>query len=311
MLIIGSHALRIYDSSRSVKDIDIIGTRREIEKFIEKLDGSHTIEYKEHAALVRRDKKLIYELFYAENNNSFESYLMLEDAHDTYELKIAGLATLFSIKKSHIYFPTNLPKFEKHLKDYLLLLSMVGKDNLLGYTAKHQKFNEKIRGKRLRTPKLNKDSYKFFKESSGPVQYTFIHDELHDVMSHGDKPRYTLMQKENSTSAFCYESLWNEMSNQHKLEAVLEEAYVIALERHLIPKMYNENFETSFGNPMLAFKWALMRICTNLCSGFFREFAQLNYFHLVNTFNINYAKKFEEALAEGRIKPAKGKLVKS
>jgi len=41
-----------------------------------------------------------------------------------------------------------------------------------------------------------------------------------------------------------------------------------------------------------AFDWALMRICTTLCSGWFREFATVNYFKIRDRMDNNYIEKF-------------------
>ena len=50
-----------------------------------------------------------------------------------------------------------------------------------------------------------------------------------------------------------------------------------------------------------AFDWALMRICTNLCSGWFREFATNNYFIIKKLYNKNYVEKFLLAYENGNI----------
>lgn len=50
-----------------------------------------------------------------------------------------------------------------------------------------------------------------------------------------------------------------------------------------------------------AFDWAIMRICTNLCSGWFREFATDYYPAIMYLRNKNYVEKFLEAYESGKI----------
>jgi hypothetical protein len=45
-----------------------------------------------------------------------------------------------------------------------------------------------------------------------------------------------------------------------------------------------------------------MRICTNLCSGWFRKFATNNYYDIKKLANKNYVEKFLLSLQEEKIK---------
>src|SRR5205809_4637853 len=69
-------------------------------------------------------------------------------------------------------------------------------------------------------------------------------------------------------------SLFKEIDYQKQLNCIKEEAMVIALERYLIPKI-SKNQETSYS-------LALVRICTSLTKGWFRQFAIDNYPRLSN-----------------------------
>ncbi len=77
---------------------------------------------------------------------------------------------------------------------------------------------------------------------------------------------------------------------------MLEEAYVIALERKIIPTM--KGSPGPFWKPFDAFKWALMRICTTLCSGFFRQWAIDNYFLILNSYDPGFVDKFESNISK-------------
>ena len=62
-----------------------------------------------------------------------------------------------------------------------------------------------------------------------------------------------------------------------KIKCVAEEACVITIERYILPTLkgkINKNNQLDFRKGL---KWSLYRICTTLCSGWFREFAIWNY----------------------------------
>jgi len=75
-----------------------------------------------------------------------------------------------------------------------------------------------------------------------------------------------------------------------------EEATVIALERKIIPIIKGESVEDV--NLFNAYKWALMRICTNLTSGWFRDFAIDNYFEILNQWRPNYLEIFDKNIGK-------------
>ena len=107
-------------------------------------------------------------------------------------------------------------------------------------------------------------------------------------MAHGEKPMFTKMQKD-SNLVECSKELWDKFNSRQKMMCVLEEAYVIALERHMIPQIVDNLPGLSSHT---AFEWALKRICTTLCSGFFREYAIMNYQNIMSNYDYNYVDKF-------------------
>ena len=102
--------------------------------------------------------------------------------------------------------------------------------------------------------------------------------------------------------------MWEAMTRDQKIKCVLEEAYVIALERKVLPLMYGHtNVYTSSRD---AFRCALMRICTNLCSGWFREFATTNYVDIFAAHNPRYVEDFMEKVDRGMVQEASdGRLI--
>jgi hypothetical protein len=207
----------------------------------------------------------------------------------------ASPEVLFSLKKSHINFPI---KFNKHIEDYTLLYNHFnGIDYLDDLTKLNFKETEERLGK-LKTPSLNKSVKEFFGQSDGYVKSHFVHDDIHRVMAHYDKPLYEMMQVDKNL-AKCEKDMWNLFTFEDKCKCVLEEAYVIALERRIIPMIFGGGRGYTSEE---ALDWALMRICTTLCSGWFRNFATNNYYDIKKLSNKNYVEKFLTEYENGNIK---------
>jgi hypothetical protein len=103
----------------------------------------------------------------------------------------------------------------------------------------------------------------------------------------------------DESSAWCERDMWEKFTFEKKAKCVLEEAYVIALERKIIPML---NGCGQIISSKKAFDWAIMRICTTLCSGWFRQFATDNYIEIVKYYNPDYVKKFLKSETDGLIK---------
>ena len=304
MLVVGSKALNYHfpDLKREVKDIDIIGTKDDIKYLINTLSPEKIRETESITTLFNIQTPNEFfntknvEILNADNSEALSEYIKFDtqDGKLGSGLRFASPEVLLSLKKSHINFPI---KFEKHIKDYNFLLSKLKEDKLSKITKTNFKETEKRVGE-LRTPSLKKSTMNFFGQSDGYVKYFYIHDDIHRVMAHYDRPVYEDMQVDSS-SAWCEKDMWNKFSFEKKAKCVLEEAYVIALERRIIP-MLNGCGEVVSSKK--AFEWALMRICTTLCSGWFRQFATDNYVNILEYYNPNYVQKFLKAESEGLIK---------
>ena len=128
------------------------------------------------------------------------------------------------------------------------------------------------------------------------VPYVYDHDSIHRAVAVGDVPAYTLYLEDGEevkTSNKKFESLPIEF----RLRGVLEESYVLALERAIIPHESSTDW---------AFKMALSKVCTSITSGKFREFAWENYFSVMKMYNPDFVQKFKDALADGKILPYTG-----
>lgn len=178
------------------------------------------------------------------------------------------MEVLYALKMSHRYL-RNSPHFLKTMKDIQLMREW-------GVADKHQETGGihpalmdfyKLRMKETywyNHPNLKTNKDEFFKDI-----YEYDHDSIHVAVKHLEKPAYQYFKPENS-EVFCDKDLFNIASDKTKLYAVLEEAYVLALERSLIP-------HPGVKTPKQAFDMALMKVCTSITSGYFREWAWEHY----------------------------------
>ncbi len=309
MLLLGSKALFLNTNQEKERfyksDFDVLMSIKEFENFIS-FNKSHIISmipisgYKFSIVLTNSNKKFIYEVEIEYNLSSKwlienEKEISTKIFHDEFGncFNVASLEILYLTKKSHIYYPIH---YDKNIKDYLFLKSLVDfkkLNNYLNYyNLRHNEVKERFNRK---NPNLNTSNQEFFNRSMYIVGYIFEHDDIHEAIKHYERPVYEMMKKDFS-KAWCEKEMFAKLPHEYKIKCVQEEAYVIALERYIILKKGN------YKDPFLAYKDALQRICTTLCSGFFRDFAIDNYFEILNSYSVNFIYKFKESLLTGRIK---------
>jgi hypothetical protein len=129
-------------------------------------------------------------------------------------------------------------------------------------------------------PKLDVSKSAFF-DGDG-VPYVYDHDSIHEAValmsgaiaweggSSPNKPipAYTLYMKDGAAVLTSKEKFFA-VDEHVRLYGVYEESCVLALERSQIP------FPDA--SPRKSFEYALMKVCTSITSGWFREFAWENY----------------------------------
>jgi hypothetical protein len=185
------------------------------------------------------------------------------------------------IKRSHLWRDLS---FQKHITHY--------HKHLAKYRSMFTAFDERVLEKRIAYtmeaypqghPSLKKSVEDFFDDY---VEKKYNHDYLHELVAYHDKPLYTQLQR-NPSSAWCDKDLWDKLSSDDKIKCVAEEAQVIAIERFLVPSNWNYA-------PRHAYLKALDKVCTTLCSGWFRDFAIDNYpeiFNLCDTIKFDNIRK--------------------
>lgn len=318
MLLIGSRALEVYypeyTKDRNIIDWDFICDKNEFKDLVKKVSaqGNRLAELsfekgtnKGHAKFINKvtGKLEVIEASFVdvegglqesdkdilENCSVFHSSLRpIMGCKVSY--KICSFIGLYLLKLSHRY-KKNSVHFEKTMQDLKFFESkdmkrsdiydfgyedILAKREALTYNYSH--------------PKLNTSKKEFFTDS---VPYQYDHDTIHEAVKHLDRPAYTYYMQDGE-QVQCSKKKFFEVEDIVRLYGVLEESYVLALERAIIPHGTD---------PQRAFNIALEKVCTSITSGWFREFAYDNYYKVKSMYHPSFVNKFQEALERGTIKP--------
>ena len=317
-LLVGSRALRYwFPNSRNPKDdYDLFVTQSGLKKLNKLREHCLNVKY-------AGDDIINYYLKIGTSisidNDRYKSVRMFLDLNsgspniDLFglECKVATPETLMSIKRSHLYYRHN---WYKHIKDYHYL-----KGKNVEITSKMQDAlfeREKERALREKSQKrvdLSKSNQDFFSKSDKAVRRKFKHDDLHLAIAYYERPLYERL-KEDLSRASVKKELFMKLDFIDKCRLVAEEASVIGLERLIIPQWHNVYQLSEFGVSQRkihaedykelagkAYRYAVMRICTDLTKGWFRDFAIDNYIMIMNI-KPNYVEKWLSAFERGDLK---------
>lgn len=210
-------------------------------------------------------------------NNDDLSYYTNDDHiidFNGYKLHVLDLRGLSLVKRSHLHRDLG---FDKHITHYHRYLSIYADE----YTHDDWNFlSERIDQTKIRFPKGNPNLMQskedFFDDY---VDKKYDHDYLHTLVAFDDSPVYTKMLRDPKL-AWCEKEKWLNLIHRERINAVAEETLVIALERFMVPSNWKHA-------PKHAYMKALKKVCTTLCSGWFRDFAIDNYPEIVGVYNEN------------------------
>jgi hypothetical protein len=203
-----------------------------------------------------------------------------------------SLNVLLLLKLSHRYLKDS-PHFLKTMRDVKFLKSR-------GAVIQHDHVEFlKQREKDTYTynlPKLNVDKQTFFDAEATGVKYIWTHDDIHTAIRTLPVPAYTLFAEPGEEVKSSQKLFW-EVGHDVRIRAVLEESMVLGIERSLEPFPGKKT-------PREAFEFALMKVCTSITSGFFREFAYNHYDEVLELFAQyeDYHDQFKKAVAKGEVR---------
>lgn len=217
--------------------------------------------------------------------NSFET-ISHPSGVQLYVMQPMGLAIM---KRSHLWrdlsFQKHITMYHKGgLSDWLKPALASGKFPLIeADLTERTKLTHAMYPQK--NPNLMQLKDDFFDDA---VKKKYDHDFIHTVVAYEDVPIYTKMLR-TTNLAWCEHDKWVILTKRQQLYAVAEEAMVIAIERFLVPKQWNFP-------PKLAYMNAVQKICTTLCSGWFRDFAIDEYPAVIDLYDPVKFGKFKQLL---------------
>lgn len=309
MIIIGSYAVfQWLPYNREIKDIDLLCTREEFSEIIKHTYDNHQVEklqIKESGAMIKAEGCLPLEVqFYGEGQFKFSNVMIENTMYSASNRKIPyyknsikciDIDFYYVMKETHKY-RKNSQHFMKTMQDIYSLKSIKNIENIDKLKVKFKEFYDTRCEETYdyNHPNLNQNKQEFFTDSVG---YIYDHDDTHEAVKHLDKPAYQYYI-EDRCEVKCSKEKFDKLPEIIKLYGVLEEAYVLAIERAVVPNGVD---------PDRAFDIALEKVCTSITSGWFREFAYNNYFEVRKLYHHSYWNKFLNALNNNKIKPFRSK----
>jgi hypothetical protein len=205
-------------------------------------------------------------------NSELERYVREFIDVNGIRIGVVDLVGLAIVKRSHLFrklsFDKHITQYHRHLKP--ATESFTGYDSWL--LAKRTKETMKLFPQT--TPSLKQSKEDFFDDY---VTKKYDHDKIHELVAYEETPIYTKLLTEHG-KVWCSEDSWKQLSFRQQCMAVAEETMVIAIERFLVPNDWKYS-------PKLAYFKSLEKVCTTLCSGWFRDFAIDNYPMIIDMFN--------------------------
>lgn len=196
------------------------------------------------------------------------------------EVEVCSLEGLAAIKRSHLwrdyFWDKHIAQYNSHLRRHL------NKEHRPWINDRAKLLKESLR---YSQPSLKQTNEDFFDDA---VDKKYDHDWLHELVAYGEHPIYLDMKRDFSL-AWCEKDMWDEFPQDKKVKCVAEEAYVIALERFLIPKDWQYSY-------VGAYLTALKKVCTTLTSGWFRDFAIDNLPEIMAQFEKQKVESLKEKL---------------
>lgn len=207
--------------------------------------------------------------------------------------KIASPLTLAILYRSHLWrdynWDAHIAKYHKYV--YPMLYR---EEKILLVTSEILEERIKLTKKAYPqgNPKLMQSNEDFFDDN---VKKVYDHDFLHSLYAYEDRPMFERLKKsENFESAWCEKDLWLQLTPLQRSQCVVEETYVIATERFMVPNGWNFN-------PKRGYYMALRKVCTTLTSGWFRDYAIDNFPGIYGMFDENKMNEVKNRLESGPV----------
>ncbi len=199
------------------------------------------------------------------------------------EMSVMSLEGLALMKRSHLW---RARMFDKHITMYHKYLAPYLPTDETGKRLLKERIKLTKEAYPQKNPSLKQTNEEFFDDA---VVKKFDHDWIHELVAFYDRPLYERLKKEDGMDdAWCEGDLWKLLSYEDQNRCVAEECHVIACERFMIPNDWGFI-------PKKAYFMALNKVCTTLCSGWFRDHAIDNFPEILRLYTPH---KFEKVRKE-------------
>lgn len=307
MIVLGSVAMAHHvPGLRTPVDLDIVGTYEELTEFRKAFEATTFYPFDEGKKMFFRSRDgriaegdICWPGSVAEKLRDFimnDPGTIDNRTRNGQGFFIPSLNVLYMLKMSHRYLKDS-PHFLKTMRDIQLM-----RKRGAVIEEGHQAFYEdRMKDTYVyKHPKLAVDKATFFDAEATGVVYTHDHDSIHEAIRTLPVPAYKLF-KEDEAEVMCSKELFYQVGEDVRLRAVLEESMVLAIERSLVPFPGGKT-------PKEAFDFALMKVCTSITSGWFREYAWEHYDEVQAMFEeySDYFEQFQKGLDSGIVKPYTG-----
>ena len=259
MLVVGSSAVNL---GRKPKDRDLICTWKEFE---ESYKGLPKWPINEGKTWIVESDGMKWEHEIAWPGSTGEELLEILNVKEG-DTTLADLDVVYTMKMSH-RFLKNSPHFHKTMRDIHFLRKQGAE--IFDQTWYSARVAETYS---YEHPNLDRTKEEFFVD-----EYKFDHDLVHEAVAIGSKPAYE-WYKIPGEEVKCSKTLFESQTEWVRLNGVYEEAAVLSIERSLVP------FQDQAPDPDLVFAYALMKVCSSITSGWFREYAWENYDRVLELF---------------------------
>lgn len=297
MILIGSLALetRVWHLIRPVCDIDLVGTYDEIMAYRKRINAPVAYPINSGKSIYMRGVDgAIIEAEVAWEDSMAERLIKFVESQDDNIVMANGtlvpsLDVLYLLKMSHRY-KKDSPHFLKTLRDIQFMRKLGAK-----IRPEHEEFFQQREKETYNYghPKLNVNRNDFFDSNVTGVVQVYQHDSVHEAVKHLDRPAYEYF-KPDTAEVYCSREMFEQCSDEIKLYSVVEEAMVLAIERSL-------SVFPGKKTPKEAFDMALMKCCTSIASGWWREFAWTNYDRVQELYHDDYYDLFMAKVEQGLV----------
>ncbi len=290
MLLIGSRALSLVRPeciSRIPRDFDFICTQEEFKRWYHTNDHYDIQMTGDHVVARAKDTIVEFEITTADDP---VYQLGTRDGTATRVYNVAPFNLLYLLKTSHRYLKGS-PHFWKTAFDWHVMrdAGAVIPDNYKDALAAR----ERKTYARQNHPKLNTNKDTFFAENQG-VKYTYDHDSIHRAVAWSGVPAYTAFQADGA-EVRCTQAKFDSLPYETRLNSVIEESCVLAIERSLVPF-------PGVKTPKQAYMFALSKVCSSISSGWWRRFAYEHVFDAVKAYPADYYTRFTDGLTNGVVR---------